>query len=46
MRLLFGADIRDSGTIELDGRELNILHPKDAIEAGICLLTEDRKDQG
>lgn len=46
VRLLFGADIRDSGTIELDGRELNILHPKDAIEAGICLLTEDRKDQG
>ena len=46
VRLLFGADIRDSGTIELDGRELNILHPNDAIESGICLLTEDRKEQG
>ena len=46
VRLLFGADARDSGTIELDGKELNISSPRDAIEAGICLLTEDRKDQG
>ena len=46
VRLLFGADIRDSGTIELDGKELNISSPSDAIEEGICLLTEDRKEQG
>ena len=46
VRLLFGADIRDSGTIELDGVELNISQPNDAIESGICLLTEDRKEQG
>ena len=46
VRLLFGADARDSGTIELDGKELNISSPRDAIEAGICLLTEDRKEQG
>lgn len=45
-RLIFGADARDSGTIELDGRELSIRHPRDAIRAGICLLTEDRKHQG
>lgn len=45
-RLLFGADRRDSGTIELDGKELYIASPMDAIQAGICLLTEDRKDQG
>lgn len=45
-RLLFGADNRDSGTIELDGKELRIASPIEAIQAGICLLTEDRKDQG
>ncbi len=45
-RLLFGADPRDGGTIELDGRELAITSPRDAIRAGIALLTEDRKGQG
>jgi ABC-type sugar transport system ATPase subunit len=46
VRLLFGADSRDCGTIELDGDELQISNPQDAIKAGICLLTEDRKEQG
>ena len=46
LRLLFGADRRDSGTIELDGRVLRIRSPRDAIRAGIGLLTEDRKTQG
>ncbi len=45
-RLLFGADKRESGTITLDGRELKINSPVDAIQNGICLLTEDRKSQG
>ena len=45
VRLLFGADAR-SGTIELDGVELNISSPSHAIEEGICLLTEDRMEQG
>ncbi|MEO1996560.1 MAG: sugar ABC transporter ATP-binding protein [Planctomycetaceae bacterium] len=45
-RLIFGADRRDSGLIELDGRTLRIRNPRDAIRAGICLLTEDRKSQG
>jgi ribose transport system ATP-binding protein len=45
-RLIFGADRRDGGTIELDGRVLDIRQPRDAIGAGICLLTEDRKSQG
>jgi ABC-type sugar transport system ATPase subunit len=45
-RLLFGADRLDSGTIALDGRELHLRDPRDAIRAGICLLTEDRKGQG
>jgi ABC-type sugar transport system ATPase subunit len=46
VRLLFGADIRDGGIVELDGKELDIQNPRDAINAGICLLTEDRKEQG
>ena len=46
VRLIFGADRRDAGTIALDGRDLAIRQPRDAIAAGICLLTEDRKSQG
>ena len=45
-RLIFGADQRESGTISLDGKYLDIRKPRDAIAAGICLLTEDRKHQG
>jgi ABC-type sugar transport system ATPase subunit len=45
-RLIFGADRREAGTITLDGQELDIRKPGDAIGAGICLLTEDRKGQG
>jgi ABC-type sugar transport system ATPase subunit len=45
-RLIFGADKREAGTITLDGKELRIKSPRDAIAAGICLLTEDRKGQG
>ncbi|MCH8042171.1 MAG: sugar ABC transporter ATP-binding protein [Planctomycetes bacterium] len=46
VRLIFGADRRESGSIELDGKTLDIRSPRDAIRAGICLLTEDRKTQG
>ena len=46
VRLLFGADQPDTGLIELDEKKLILRKPSDAIEAGICLLTEDRKDQG
>jgi ABC-type sugar transport system ATPase subunit len=45
-RLIFGADRRDTGEILLDGRRINVRSPIDAIRAGICLLTEDRKAQG
>jgi len=46
VRLVFGADPRDAGEIRLDGRVLDLRSPRDAIEAGIGLLTEDRKLQG
>lgn len=45
-RILFGADQADSGRIKLDGKKLNLKSPIDAIKSGICLLTEDRKEQG
>jgi ABC-type sugar transport system ATPase subunit len=45
-RLLFGADRADAGEISLDGRALRIRSPRDAVRAGLCLLTEDRKHQG
>ena len=45
-RLISGADLRDSGSIALDGKVLKIRTPRDAIRAGICLLAEDRKSHG
>jgi ribose transport system ATP-binding protein len=45
-RLLFGADPADAGTISLDGNTVRLRSPRDAIRAGICLLPEDRKQQG
>jgi ribose transport system ATP-binding protein len=45
-RLIFGADVREAGVIRLDGKELPVRSPRDAIAAGIGLLTEDRKLEG
>jgi ABC-type sugar transport system ATPase subunit len=45
-RAIFGADPRARGRILLDGRELSIRSPRDALAAGIGLLVEDRKRQG
>jgi ABC-type sugar transport system ATPase subunit len=44
-RAIFGAD-RASGEVRLDGRPLNVRSPRDAIDAGIAMLPEDRKYQG
>lgn len=46
MRLIFGADMKESGKVFVNDREVQINDPRDAIENGICLLTEDRKAQG
>ena len=45
-RAIFGADPIDSGTVELEGKQLNIKNPRAAIDAGIGYLTEDRKGEG
>ena len=46
MRAIFGADPKESGTMYLRGEEIQVRRPKDAVQHGICLLTEDRKNQG
>ena len=45
-RLVCGADKRESGTIKVGGREINIRSPRDAVGAGIGYLSEDRKRYG
>jgi ribose transport system ATP-binding protein len=45
-RAIFGADPIEGGKMRLDGKEIRPRSPKEAIEAGIGLLTEDRNLQG
>ncbi len=45
-RALFGADPKDSGEIFIDGVQVKINEPIDAINAGIVLAPEDRKKDG
>jgi len=34
------------GSVHLDGREITIRSPRDAVKAGICMVPEDRKRSG
>lgn len=45
-RAIFGADPIDSGRFFVRGRPVRIRNPRDAVDNGIGLLTEDRKRQG
>ncbi len=45
-RLIAGADRVESGEVRVDGKAVRIRSPRDAIRAGICLLSEDRKAEG
>jgi len=45
-RLLFGADKKESGIIFVNGKEVTINSPQDAIREGIGYLSEDRKRFG
>ncbi|MEG0146770.1 MAG: sugar ABC transporter ATP-binding protein, partial [Clostridia bacterium] len=45
MRLVFGVDKKDGGEVFLNGQRVEIRCPADAIEAGIALVPEDRKEQ-
>ncbi|WP_297870784.1 sugar ABC transporter ATP-binding protein [uncultured Oscillibacter sp.] len=46
MEGLFGLRSHTTGKITYQGRELKISQPKDAINAGIAMLTEDRRATG
>jgi len=45
-RAIFGADLVQSGTIEVRGRRVSIRSPEDAVSLGIGYLSEDRKRFG
>ena len=46
MRCLFGLDKANGGQISIDGKKVDIHSPEDAIDAGICLVSEDRRREG
>lgn len=45
-RAIVGADTKDQGSIYLDGKEIQIDSPIDAVSYGIGLIPEDRKNHG
>ena len=46
MQAIFGNLSYESGTIEMDGKEVKISNPRQAMEHGIGFITEDRKTEG
>ncbi|MGH8782607.1 sugar ABC transporter ATP-binding protein [Paraburkholderia sp.] len=52
MRAIYGADLKDRGTVSLarnpgeTPQPVEIASPADAVRAGIALITEDRKGEG
>ncbi|HVP37368.1 MAG TPA: sugar ABC transporter ATP-binding protein [Terriglobales bacterium] len=45
-RIIFGADPKEKGEIFLEGEKISINSPREAIDLGIGLLTEDRNKYG
>ena len=46
MEGIFGIRSHEKGTIKYQGKEMKISRPKDAIDNGIAMLTEDRRATG
>jgi ribose transport system ATP-binding protein len=46
VRAVAGVDKVATGTVTVDGQELSLNGPRDAIDAGVVLVPEDRKAQG
>ncbi len=46
LRTLFGVDPMLAGTIRVDGQPIALHSPRDAINAGLALVPEDRKAEG
>jgi ABC-type sugar transport system ATPase subunit len=45
-RLIFGADRRSAGSVELEGEPLTPRSPREAIRRGVAYVPESRKDSG
>jgi ribose transport system ATP-binding protein len=45
-RCIFGADPPSTGELRLEGRLVRLRSPREAVQAGIAFLTEDRKRDG
>ncbi len=45
-RTIYGADRSQSGTLKVNGKEANIKSPIDAMNLGMGLLPDDRKEEG
>jgi len=45
-RAVFGADIKESGEVFINGKKVQIHSPQDAVREGIGYLSEDRKRYG
>jgi ribose transport system ATP-binding protein len=46
LRTLFGITPARRGTVRVRGQQVAVRHPRSAIQAGIALVPEDRKQQG
>jgi rhamnose transport system ATP-binding protein len=46
LRAVFGAEPPVSGSVLIDGSEVSIRSPRSAVQQGVALLTEDRKESG
>jgi ribose transport system ATP-binding protein len=46
VQAVFGTDRSLGGTVTLDGKSVDLGEPKSTIEAGICLVPEDRRNVG
>ena len=46
VRAIAGADVPTGGVVSVDGAPIAVRNPRSTIDAGIALITEDRKSQG
>lgn len=46
LETIFGYRNKDQGKIKLHGKQLNIKHPSDAVNAGLAFISEDRQAKG
>ena len=46
MRIIFGVDKKQTGTVKVDGKTVEITGPNAAVKNGIVYLPEDRKKEG